>query len=108
MRKCYVYINNVEAGTLIETDSPRTYLFSYNKDYIQKGLPPVCLSMPTDKSEYRSRVLFPYFYNLLSEGENRVIQASMHHIDKDDDFGILLATAQYDTVGAVTVKPINQ
>ncbi len=28
------------------------------------------------------------------------------HIDENDDFGILLATAQYDTIGAVTVKPI--
>ena len=28
------------------------------------------------------------------------------HIDESDDFGILLATAQEDTIGAVTVKPI--
>ncbi len=28
-------------------------------------------------------------------------------IDPDDDFGILLATCQTDTIGAITVKPIR-
>jgi serine/threonine-protein kinase HipA len=27
-------------------------------------------------------------------------------IDEDDNFGLLAATAQYDTIGAITVKPI--
>jgi serine/threonine-protein kinase HipA len=27
-------------------------------------------------------------------------------IDENDHFGILLATAQHDVIGAVTVKPI--
>jgi len=44
---------------------------------------------------------------MLSEGENRQIQSQLLHIDAEDDFGILLATAQYDTIGAVTVKPIE-
>ena len=56
---------------------------------------------------YLSNHLFPYFFNMLSEGENRQIQSRMLHIDEDDDFGILLATAQMDTLGAVTVKPID-
>lgn len=43
---------------------------------------------------------------MLSEGDNRKLQSRMLHIDEDDDFGILLATAQYDTIGAVTVKPV--
>ena len=44
---------------------------------------------------------------MLSEGENRRIQSRLLHIDSSDDFGILLATAQNDTVGAITVKPIE-
>ena len=43
---------------------------------------------------------------MLSEVENRQIQSQMLRIDTDDDFGILLATAQTDTIGAVTIKPI--
>ena len=56
---------------------------------------------------YRSPYLFAVFFNMLSEGENRRIQSRLLHIDSSDDFGILLATAQNDTVGAITVKPIE-
>lgn len=108
MRKCTVKINGIEAGVLTENDNPREYVFRYLKDYLDKKLPAVSLSMPLQEGEYRSHILFPYFFNLLSEGENRAMQSSLLHIDKDDDFGILLATAQYDTVGAVTVTPINE
>lgn len=107
MRKCIVYVNGIAAGILAENDNPREYIFKYDKIYLENNLPAVCLSMPLREEEYRSPILFPYFFNLLSEGENRAIQCSLYHIDKNDDFGILSATAQYDTVGAVTVKPIN-
>ena len=50
--------------------------------------------------------LFPYFYNMLSEGSNRQVQSMLHHIDENDDFGIMLATAGHDTIGAVTIKPM--
>jgi serine/threonine-protein kinase HipA len=30
----------------------------------------------------------------------------MKRIDEEDNFGLLMATAQYDTTGAITVKPI--
>jgi len=108
MRKCKVFVNGIEAGVLTENDNPREYVFKYNKDYLASKLPAVSLSMPLREEEYRSQMLFSYFFNLLSEGENRAIQSSLHHIDKDDDFGILLATARYDTVGAVTIEPINE
>lgn len=62
--------------------------------------------MPLREKPYQSKVLFPFFFNMLSEGANRELQSQLLRIDKDDDFGILLATAQYDTIGAVTVKPI--
>lgn len=108
MRKCKVFINGIEAGILSENDSPREYHFKYHKEYLESKQPAVSLSMPLQEEEYRSPILFPYFFNLLSEGENRAMQSSLHRIDKDDDFGILLATAQYDTVGAVTVAPIYE
>lgn len=107
MRKCRVFVNGIEAGILEELQYLREYAFKYNREYIEKGLPSVSLTLPLSEDEYRSPVLFPYFFNLLSEGENRAMQSSFHHIDIEDDFGILLATAQCDTVGAVTVEPIN-
>lgn len=41
---------------------------------------------------------------MLSEGYNRQLQAKLHHVDVEDDFGILLATAYCDTPGAITIK----
>ena len=102
MRECKVYVHDAEAGLLQETDD-REYVFTYHNDY--QG-DPVCLAMPVRQKVYRSDHLFPYFFNMLSEGANRQVQSTLLHIDEKDDFGIMLATAQYDTIGAVTVKPI--
>ena len=102
MRQCKVLVHNVDAGILQETDDSR-YVFTYNEDY--KG-DPVCISMPVRKEPYLSDYLFPYFFNMLSEGANRLLQSQLLHIDEHDDFGIMLATAQFDTIGAVTIKPI--
>ena len=102
MRECKVYVHDVEAGLLKETDD-REYVFTYHDEY--QG-DPVCLAMPLRQKVYRSDHLFPYFFNMLSEGANRQVQSTLLHIDEKDDFGIMLATAQYDTIGAVTVKPI--
>ena len=102
MRECKVYVHDVEAGLLQETDD-REYVFTYHDEY--QG-DPVCLAMPLRQKVYRSDHLFPYFFNMLSEGANRQVQSTLLHIDEKDDFGIMLATAQYDTIGAVAVKPI--
>ena len=107
MRKCKVYVHQIEAGELTETNNNQ-YTFTYAKDYLRdKNNPPVCLRMPLREEPYHSEYLFPYFFNMLSEGENRMMQSQYLHIPPEDDFGILLATAQYDTIGAVTVKPIE-
>ncbi len=103
MRQCRVFVHDHEAGILQETDN-RQYVFTYHGDYQGK---PVCLAMPVRTAPYLSAFLFPYFFNMLSEGANRQLQSTLFHIDENDDFGILLATAQNDTIGAVTVKPID-
>lgn len=103
MRQCKVLVNDKEAGVLQETDD-RKYCFTYQENYHGN---PVCLAMPVRSETYQSDHLFPYFFNMLSEGANRQTQSMVLHIDENDDFGILLATAQNDTIGAVTVKPIE-
>lgn len=106
MRQCEVYVHGIKAGVLMEDDH-REYIFTYDKPYLlgEKNSP-VSLTLPLREEPYRSPYLFSFFFNLLSEGENRQIQSQLLRIDPEDDFGILLATAQYDTIGAVTVKPI--
>ena len=101
MRQCKVLVNGTEAGILREGDD-RTYTFTYNDGYQGR---PVSLAMPVKKELYRSEYLFPFFFNMLSEGANRKVQSQLLHIDENDDFGIMLATAQTDTIGTVTVMP---
>jgi len=107
MRQGKVYINGVFAGLLTEHDRHH-YEFDYDNDYIaRQDSQAVCLAMPINKTHYESEFLFPFFANLLSEGENRIFQSRLLKIDEKDDFGILLATAGYDTIGRVTVKPVE-
>lgn len=107
MRKANVYCNGVLAGELTET-SDRKYLFRYEDDYFKDlAKPAISLTIPKKEQEYHSDNLFPFFFNMLSEGSNRITQARLLRIDEKDHFGILLATAQNDTTGAITVKPVN-
>ena len=107
MRRAAVYINGKLAGTLTQTDD-RKYLFRYSDDYFANpAARSISLTLSKERQEYRSDILFPFFFNMLSEGSNRAVQSRLLHIDTDDHFGILLATAGTDTVGAITVKPMN-
>lgn len=103
-----VYCNGEFAGMLTEEKPGMNYTFRYDDKYfLNPEKPAVSLTLPKTKQEYRSGHLFPFFFNMLSEGANRNAQSRMLKIDEKDHFGILLATAQYDTIGAITVKPTN-
>lgn len=108
MRKAHVYFNGIPAGELTET-SERKYRFRYDDDYFNDPAnPAISLTLPKNKQEYFSDCLFPFFFNMLSEGSNRITQARLLRIDENDHFGILLATAQNDTIGAITIKPLSR
>ena len=107
MRAMGIYHNGVFAGTLTE-GNPRQYVFRYDDNYFYDvGKPAVSLVLPKSQKEYSSAFLFPCFFNMLSEGVNRKLQSKQLRIDEDDSFGLLMATAQNDTIGALTVKPIE-
>ena len=101
MRECKVYVHDVEAGLLQETDD-REYVFTYHDDY--QG-DPVCLAMPVRQKVYRSD------HKMSGGTAVGKTPSGQENSDSDtliykDDFGIMLATAQYDTIGAVTIKPV--
>jgi serine/threonine-protein kinase HipA len=107
MRKAEVYRNGVLAGILTETDNS-TYVFKYNEAYFNDNAKPgISLTLPKKQLEFTSDHLFPFFYNMLSEGTNREVQSKQLKIDENDFFGLLLATAQFDTIGAITVKQVK-
>lgn len=105
MRKADIYRNGLLAGNLTEEDRT-SYIFRYDDKYFNdSSCPAISLTLPKSQQEYHSGYLFPFFYNMLSEGVNKKLQSIQLKIDEEDSFGFLLATAQYDTIGAVTVKP---
>lgn len=107
-RLAAVYVKGDLAGFLTEVDSEH-YIFRYDDVYFKDvSKPAVSLTMPKTQQEYRSSFLFPVFFNMTSEGENRLIQSRLLKIDEKDDFGILLATGHTDTIGAITVKQIDK
>lgn len=107
MRQCEVYLHGIKVGLLTENDS-REFTFTYDKAYLlSENCDAVSLTLPLRTEPYHSPFLFSVFANMLSEGDIRQIQSQLLRMDPEDDFGILLATCQFDTVGAITVKPIE-
>ena len=108
MRVGIVFWNKKLAGTLTEV-SPEEYVFRYDDAYfIDPSFPAVSLTLPKSQKEFKSTHLFSFFFNMLSEGANRDLQIRHLKLNENDDFGLLLATAQYDTIGAVTLQPVEE
>lgn len=106
MRQAQIFSNGILAGMLTETDSGN-YIFRYEESFLMdENQTAISLSFPKSRREYTSETLFPFFYNMLSEGTNKAIQCQTLKIDENDAFGLLLATAHTDTIGAITVKKI--
>lgn len=96
-------MNDKLAGTL--TESLEGYSFLYDNDFIEGGKP-ISFSLPLRKEAYNSEKLFYFFEGLLPEGWTMNVYSSVLKIDKNDKFGMLLATC-HDCIGAVIVKEIK-
>jgi HipA-like protein len=107
MRKAEVYYKKSLAGYLIE-ENYQSYVFQYTEAWLADvEKPAISLTLPKNKEAYRDKYLFPFFCSLTSEGANRELQSKFLRIDEKDNLGFLLETAEYDTIGAVTVKQIE-
>ncbi len=108
MRKAKVYRNGSLVGELTEHNR-KQYSFIYDEAWLSDPeKPAVSLTLPKTQRVYKSEYLFPFFFNMLSEGVNKRLQNNLLHIDENDHFGLLMATAQFDTIGAITVKPLEK
>jgi len=105
MRKANVYRNGILAGNLIQLN-PNSYEFNYDDLWMRNdSLPAISLTLPKSQKTYKSDFLFPFFFNMISEGVNKQLQCRQFKIDENDYFGLLLATAAKDTIGAITIVP---
>ncbi len=101
-RTAYVYVCNVFAGVVRETDEG--YLFSYDEEYRKnpeaKG---VSLTLPLSEKEYKSKTLFPFFDGLIPEGWLLNVVSRNWKIDTADRFGLLLVACK-DAIGNVSIR----
>lgn len=104
MRQATICYKGKEAGILKQHDDG-SFTFRYLESWLaDPENPSISLTLPRSKPEYNANYLFPFFYNMLPEGTNRQTVCKANRLDYDDYFGILMTTARYDTVGAITVK----
>jgi len=98
-----VFVNDEEAGNISYRHSQ--FIFKYSDDYFNDSQKKaISVTLPKTQQEYKSKTLFPFFFNMLSEGVNRKLQCRQLQIDENDYFGLLLATGGTETIGAVSVK----
>ena len=102
MKSGKVYYRDTFAGTL--TKDVDGYTFRYDEGYLDDpSLPAISATLPKTKDEYRSNVLFPFFFGLLAEGVQKERQCRELRIDERDHFTRLLETSAYGAIGAVYV-----
>ena len=104
-KKAGVYFNGSLAGYLSKLNN--RYAFQYDKNYlVGSDNPAISLTLPKRIDPYYSDILFPFFYGLLAEGDNKELQCRILKIDETDHFTRLLKTAEFDTIGGITVREI--
>lgn len=100
-RKGYVYVRNIFAGVISETDSG--YMFSYDDEYLKsENSSAVSLTLPLSSAPYESRTLFSFFDGLIPEGWLLGVVCRNWKIDTKDRFGLLLIACK-DGIGDVSV-----
>ena len=107
MRSARIIYKNEEAGILKQLDDG-SFTFQYHQSWVDDvSKPAVSLTLPKVIEAYTSPHLFSFFYNMLPEGTNKQTVCFNLRIDESDDFGLLMATAENDTIGAVRVVKID-
>lgn len=107
MRQASVLYKGQKAGLLSQSDEG-SFSFRYTDDwYHASDTPSISLTLPKQQQEYQSAHLFPVFYHMLPEGTNKEVVCFELRIDPNDHFGLLMHTARYDSIGAITIQEIK-
>lgn len=106
MRQAEIHYKGEKAGMLTQHDDG-SFTYRYDDHWMSdSSKPSISLTLPKSGQEYHEPHLFPFFYNMLPEGTNKQVVCSLMRIDRDDYFSLLMITAQYDVIGAITVKKL--
>ena len=106
MRQAEVLYKKELAGILTQLDDGN-FVFRYHDLWFNdSNKPAISLTLSKQQQEYKSEFLFPFFYNMLPEGSNKQMVCFELRIDPKDNFGLLLATAKFDSIGAIQIQKI--
>lgn len=101
-RQAEVLVQCKTAGILKETEDG--YSFSYLPEYLERPeAVAVSLTLPLRAEPYSSPVLFPFFDGLIPEGWLLDVVIHNWKINRNDRFGLLLASCR-DCIGDVSIK----
>lgn len=104
MRKAEIKIHETSAGWLSQDEEG--YHFRYDASYLDiPDAEPVSLTLPLQKADYNSKMLFPFFDGLIPEGWLLEIAEKNWKLNPRDRMGLLLACCK-DCIGAVSVHPL--
>ena len=108
MRQATVYYKGQAAGTLMQQDEGG-FVFRYLDAWYQAtNRPAISLTLPKTQQAYQAAALFPCFFHMLPEGLNKQTLCRELRIDEADHFGLLLAVAQHDAIGALQVRQTQE
>ena len=105
MRRAEIKIYENTAGVL--TQDENGYHFVYADEYLRSTHPqPISMTLPLQKDEYHSNILFPFFDGLIPEGWLLEVAERNWKLDPRDRMGLLLACCK-DCIGAVSIQKIE-
>jgi serine/threonine-protein kinase HipA len=105
IKQAKVFVRDNLAGILTKK-SDQEYIFSYDVDWIEGKKGDISFSLPCSQTPYTSRILFPFFDNLIPEGWLLAYVEQIQRIDTNNRFALLLATGHH-TIGAISIVPIS-
>ena len=100
MRRAKVFISQIFAGILTESQKGKSYQFTYDEGYQGE---PVSLTMPVENRTFTFDSFPPFFDGLLPEGMQLDALLKIGKIDAKDYFQQLV-TVGHDLVGNITVE----
>ncbi len=105
-KRAKILFDGALAAILSETDDG--YVLQYDALYLRRtNSKSISLILPKQTEPYTSKTLFAFFDGLIPEGWLLDIVVDHWKVKANDRFELLL-TACRDTIGAVTVEPLDK
>lgn len=107
MQQGNVYRNSRLIGHI--SKNINLYTFKYTQEYLSdSNALAISINLPLQEEPFTAIYLFPFFANMLAEGNTKTIQCREIRIDENDLFTRLLRTTETNTIGSVTVKEVKE